>query len=289
MKRTLSLSVIALTILATSCGGEKQTKPSTEETLQMTQAELAQAVADQDSLLTLMNDISAGMTRIKELENILATPSLNNETPDQRQQIRDDIAAIQNELQARRDRLDALETKLRKSQSQNATLQKSIETLRAQIDEQDRTISSLKSSLADANMHIENLTRNVDSLTSTVAIVNQEREEVENRNTDLSNELATCYYALGSKNELKEHKLIETGFLRKTKVMPDDYEASYFTRADKRTLNLLPLHSTKAKVLTNQPADSYTIETDAQGMKSLRITDSNRFWAISNFLIVQID
>lgn len=290
MKRTLSITVIALAIIASSCGGDKPKQPSTEETLQLTQSELAQAVADQDSLLSLMNDISAGMARIKELENILTSPSaLNNETPDQRQQIKDDIQSIQNELQARRDRLDALEKKLRKSQNQNSILQKSIETLRAQIDEQDKTIASLRTSLAEANIHIEALTRNVDSLNSTVAIVDQARQEAEDRSQNLSNELATCYYAMGSKSELKEHKLIETGFLRKTKVMPGDFEASFFTRADKRTLSLLPLHSAKAKVLTNQPADSYTIESDANGMKSLRITNPERFWEVSNFLVIQTD
>lgn len=290
MKRTLSITVIALAIIASSCGGDKPKQPSTEETLQLTQSELAQAVADQDSLLSLMNDISAGMARIKELENILTSPSaLNSETPDQRQQIKDDIQSIQNELQARRDRLDALEKKLRKSQNQNSILQKSIETLRAQIDEQDKTIASLRTSLAEANIHIEALTRNVDSLNSTVAIVDQARQEAEDRSQNLSNELATCYYAMGSKSELKEHKLIETGFLRKTKVMPGDFEASFFTRADKRTLSLLPLHSAKAKVLTNQPADSYTIESDANGMKSLRITNPERFWEVSNFLVIQTD
>jgi len=288
MKRTLSISIIALTILA-SCNSEKKSRPSTEDALKLTQSELAQAVADQDSLLNLMNDISAGMTQIKELEHILATPSINTETPDQRQQIKDDIAAIQQELQSRRDRLDALESKLRKSQNQNSTLRKSIETLRTQIDDQDKTIATLRTSLADANTHIENLTHDIDSLNSTVAIVNQAREEAENKSNDLNNELAACYYALGNKNELKNHKLIETGFLRKTKVLPGDFESSYFTRADKRTLSLLPLHSSKAKVLTNQPEDSYTIETDAQGMKNLRITDTNRFWELSNFLVIQID
>lgn len=290
MKRSFSIPVIALAILA-SCSGEKnQKQPTTQETLQLTQSELAQALADQDSLLSLMNDISTGMTQIKELESILSTPSaLNSETPDQRQQIKDDIIAIQHELQSRRDRLDALEKKLRNSQSQNSTLKKSIETLRAQIDDQDKTISSLRESLAQANIHIESLSRDVDSLNSTVAIVNQEREEIETRNTELTNELATCYYALGNKKELKDHKLIETGFLRKTKVMPDDFETTYFTRADKRTLSLLPLHSKKAKVLTNQPSDSYTIESDAQGIKSLNITNPDRFWSVSNFLIIEID
>ena len=287
MKRTLTISVATLLILA-SCG-QKENKPSTEETLQLTQSELAQAVANQDSLLSLMNDIASGMSQLKELEHILSSPTISTETPDRRQEIKDDIAAIQKELEARRDRLDALERSLKKSQSDNSTLRKSIETLRAQIDDQNSTITSLRSSLAAANSHIDVLTRDVDSLNSTVAIVNQARQEVEDQNQNLSNELATCYYALGNKKELKEHNLIETGFLRKTKVMPSDFETTYFTRADKRTLSLLPLRSTKAKVITNQPADSYTIEADANGMKSLRITNADRFWAVSNYLIVQID
>lgn len=288
MKRILFIP-LATAILLSSCGNKKKLE-ETQVTLDMTRVELAQAVADQDSLLSLMNDIQAGVSQIKELENILASnTSISSETPDRRQQIKDDIASIQRELQARRDRLDALEKKLKSSNSQNATLKKSIETLRAQITEQDNTINSLRSSLAKANNHIETLTRDIDSLTSTVAIVNQAKEEVENQNTNLTNELAECYYAMGNKKELKEHNLIETGFLRKTKVMPEDFETSFFTKADKRTLSLLPLHSKKAKVLTNQPSDSYSIETDENGMKSLKITNQERFWEISNFLIIQID
>ncbi len=288
MKHTLIIAASTL-VLLTSCGQKKKLE-ETQATLDMTRTELAQAVADQDSLLSLMNDIQSGVTRIKELENILATgTSINAETPDRRQQIKDDIATIQKELQARRDRLDALEAKLKDSNNQNSTLRKSIQTLKEQIADQNNTIKSLQESLNKANVHIETLTRDVDSLTSTVAIVNMAKEEVENKNNDLTNELATCYYALGNKKELKEHNLIETGFLRKTKVMPSDFETSFFTKADKRTLSLLPLHSKKAKILTNQPTDSYTIQTDENGMKSLLITDTTRFWEVSNFLIIQID
>lgn len=288
MTRTLTITTAAILLLA-SCGQKKQLQ-ETQETLDLTRVELAQAVADQDSLLSLMNDIQSSVSQIKELENILNSGnSLNAETPDRRQQIKNDIAALQNELQNRRQRLDALEAKVKDSSNQNSTLRKSIQTLREQIADQNNNIKSLQESLAKANVHIEKLSRNVDSLTSTVAIVNMAREEVEIKNNDLTNELATCYYALGNKKELKQHNLIETGFLRKTKVMPNDFETSFFTKADKRTLTLLPLHSAKAKVLTNQPTDSYTIETDDNGMKSLHITDAEKFWAVSNFLIIQID
>ena len=70
--------------------------------------------------------------------------------------------------------------------------------------------------------------------------------------------------------------------------MEGDFEKSYFTKADKRTLSVIPLHSKKAKILSKQPAGSYVIE-DNGGVKTLRITNATKFWELSNFLIVQID
>ena len=106
---------------------------------------------------------------------------------------------------------------------------------------------------------------------------------------ELTDELNTCYYAIGSKKELQDNNIIKTGFLRKTKIMQGDYEMSYFTAVDKRNLTQLPLHSKKAKVMTNQPADSYRIQDGNGGMKVLVITNPTKFWNASNFLVIQID
>ena len=70
--------------------------------------------------------------------------------------------------------------------------------------------------------------------------------------------------------------------------MQGDYEMSYFTKADKRTLKTIHLNSKKAKVMTNQPADSYKIE-DNNGQKTLVITDPTRFWNTGNFIVIEID
>ena len=95
-------------------------------------------------------------------------------------------------------------------------------------------------------------------------------------------------YTDKAKKELKQQKIIETGFLRKTKVMEGDYTKSYFTKADKRTLNSIALHSKKAQVMSKHPADSYAIE-DAGGQKVLHILNPNKFWELSNYLVVKID
>lgn len=288
--RKLSFLAIS-TLVLTACGGKDgAVKGEADGTLQAQRDSLQEALANQDSLLVLVSEISAGMDEIKSLENILAsTTNLTAETTDRRQKIKDDMMAIQNELNQRRQRLAELEGRLNQSNANNANLRRAISTLKGQIAEQVSTIESLRGDLASANIYIDKLTQSNDSLNATVETTLEQKNVLEEEKTALTNELNTCYYVIGSKSELKDHKIIETGFLRKTKIMPEDFEHSYFTTADKRQLVALPLHSKKAEVLTNQPSGSYVISTDSDGSKVLTITNPDRFWSTSNYLVIKID
>lgn len=288
MKKIITLALTALLIASSSCSNKKEEELRQQQALnEATNEELRSAVADRDQLLGLVNEISSGMDQIKQLENILAV-NASNETPGQRDQIIADIAAIQQTLTQRRERLAELEKKLNSSSLTNSNLKKTISQLQSQIDSQTREIETLRGNLDEAKVHIEKLNTQVDSLSTTVTTVVAERDSTDNANTELANELNTCYYAIGNKSELKENRIIETGFLRKTKIMEGDFDRNFFTKADKRTLTQIDLNSTKAEVLTNQPAGSYSID-DANGHKVLRITNPALFWSLTNYLVIKID
>lgn len=286
------ISFAALTTAIAGClwsCNQKTGESTVSETGFTVRDSLEMAIANQDSLLMLINDISSDMASIKGMEQILGDPTtLKEDSPSKRQQIRSDMAAIQATLQQRRERLEELEKKLKATNSNNVTLSKTIETLKNQITDQENTITDLRGKLSQANIQIADLSERVDSLSSTVTAVTEAKDQAEETNVKLADELNMCYYAIGSKKELKQYDIIKTGFLRKTKVLPEDFDTSYFHRADKRTLTTIELHSTKAKLVTDQPSDSYTIE-DVDGQKVLRITNTARFWDKSNYLVVQID
>lgn len=219
---------------------------------------------------------------------IVSSPAgLNGETPSQKQQIANDMQAIKAALADRRQRLAELESKLKNSSAENKTLLQTIENLKAQIEQNEVTIQTLTKQLSDAHIQIKTLTVAVDSLNTTVAQEKAGKEKAQEEATNLTTELNTCYYAIGSKKELESHNIIQSGFLRKTKILQGDYQMSYFTAIDKRTSPKIQLYSKKAKVLTNQPKDSYEIKEDEKGMKVLEITNPSRFWASSNFLVIQ--
>ncbi|MDE6453315.1 MAG: hypothetical protein K2L27_03835 [Muribaculaceae bacterium] len=289
MRKTI-LAGLGIALLLGACAKEDQSEQEHKQAIaDASKVELQNAVADRDQLFLLVNEISQGMDQIKALENILTVnASSNGETASQRERIQADIAAIQKALQERREKLAELEKKLNNSTLTNNNLRNTIATLRGQIDSQSTEIETLKSSLNEATARIGELNTAVDSLNTEVSTVTAQKDEAEQQSVDLANELNTCYYAVGSKKELKEREIIETGFLRKTKIMEGDFDRNFFTTADKRTLTTIALHSDKAKVLTNQPEGSYVVE-DQNGQKVLRITNPASFWSLSNYLVIQVD
>lgn len=289
MKRSfLFFAVIALMCLA-ACNGNKTDNTGNDSIVAQFNDSLLIANAEKDSLLSLINDINEGMMQIRDMEKIISASNLNAETPNKKQQIMDNMALIQQALQDRREKLAALERRLKNSSGNSSQLQETIDGLKKQLEEQQATINQLTEELRKAHIEIQSLNTTVDSLNVANQTIAEQKEEAEVKSEQLANELNTCYYVIGSKSELKEHKIIETGFLRKTKVMEKDYEIEYFTKGDKRTLAEIPLYSKKAKIYTKHPADSYEIVTADDNTKTIVITNPTKFWELSNFLVVQID
>ena len=267
----LVITLVAMALMP-SCSNQSEQEQTTREDSINTELSdsLATAMAEKDSLMALMNDINEGMNQLKELQDVVSVQNLNGETPD------------------RKKRLAELEKRLRQSQNYNDEMRKTIQTMKQQLENQQATIDDLTNQLAQAHIVINTLNTRVDSLNTVNTEVREEKARAQEETTRVTNEMNVCYYAIGNKKELKQNNIIETGFLKKTKIMEGDFEKSYFTKADKRTLSVIPLHSKKAKLLSKHPKNTYQMVDDGN-VKSLHITDPARFWELSNYLIVQVD
>ncbi len=89
--------------------------------------------------------------------------------------------------------------------------------------------------------------------------------------------------------ELKKNGLLEKKFLGQTKVLKGEFNESYFTKADKRSLSVIPTGSKKVKIWTNMPEDSYTIKENEDKTKTIEITNPKEFWSMTPFLVIQVD
>ncbi|MFG6386377.1 MAG: hypothetical protein K1V80_07910 [Muribaculaceae bacterium] len=279
-------SLIAM--LISSCSNKEQATGQ-QSLMEASKQELAAALEERDQLLAIVKEITVSMDQIKHLERIMSVAgSQSLEKPDQRAQLLSDMAAVKEALKQRRNRLVELENRLQESALYTDDLKSTIEALRNQIDGQSLEIEGFREQLLKANEHINTLNKEVDSLNTTVENVNNSLDEAQATSARLENELNTCYYVVATKSQLKEHHIIETGFLRKSKLLKGDFDNGFFTTGDKRKMDTLDLRSNKVKIFTNHPEDSYIIE-EVDKNKILTITNHEKFWSLSNYLVVQIE
>lgn len=282
------LFIAILTLLIVSCGN-KNSRNSPLELAEISKQELADAIQERDSLILLMGDISRSMDQIRHLENIMMmTNARNGENPTQRSQILKDLNVLQSVIRQRRNQLENLEMKLKSSVFYGQQLESVVSEIKSQLIFQTTEIETLRNQLASAKETIGALDRQVDSLSSTISFVSSQRDSMQNTSQALEDALNTCFYVVATKSELRKHGIIETGFLRKTKLMKGDFDKGFFVISNKRTLRSLPLGSNKARILTNHPDGSYEI-TDTEEGRSVYIKDPIRFWETGNYLVVQIN
>lgn len=298
-----SFSILVLAALAaifslTACHSGENKDDATQvnqdslKNLMLTDS-LATIQAEKDTLASIMAEVSDGMNRIMDMQNVMATQNVSAESADKKAELRNNMLLIEQTVAKQQQRLTQLENRLKNSTIYTDEMKRQVATLKKQIANQEKLIADLTQQLQAAHVTISNLNNRVDSLntvnTQTTNALNNEtaeRKKAQEESVRLANEMNTCYYVVGSKKELKAQKIIQTGFLRKTKVMEGDYTQSYFTKADKRSLNAINLHAKDAKVLSKHPAGSYVIENQG-GQLVLHITNAAKFWELSNYLVVQ--
>ncbi|MBL0342551.1 MAG: hypothetical protein IPP71_17605 [Bacteroidetes bacterium] len=262
--------------------------------------EMEQALVERDSVLMMSeakdSSINAFLETLSEIETNLDSITQNQEAismasgdkmefnKDIRERINQNIGIINQLLEKNKLMLGSLNEKLRKSNINIGSLKKMIEQLNADIAQKDAELASLNIQLSDYRLMVDNLNRSMDSLN----VMNQQKETVINDKTTLLN---TAYWAIGNYKQLKASNILnkQGGFLGmgKEKVLKKDFNNDGFNLIDITKVQSFDINNKTAKIVTNHPSDSYTLQKDAKGIiLKLEITDPTRFWKASKYLVI---
>lgn len=287
MKKSFILLGIGALMLASCSGNSKKIAEDSARIAELS-AEYAEASSFNDSLMLLMGDIYTGLDSINMQEGLLYSMG-SGENVDRRAEIRQNLANIKARLASNKALLDKMEGQLKASGNENSVLSKTISQLKGRIAKQDERIAQLENDLTAAKGQIEQLNTQVAEGQEQVKAETAAKEEAQAQTVAAENAANTVYYAIGTNKELKKNGLLEKKFLGQTKVMKGDFNESYFTKADARSLSVIPTGSKKVKIWTNMPESSYTIVENSDKTKTIQITNPKEFWSITPYLIIQVD
>lgn len=246
-----------------------------------------------NKMLESMGSIEENLKTIKEKEQIISRKSMTGEVAGtSADQINEDIKLIYELMVQNKERIKNLEDQMKKAGADNKYLQKIISGLNAQLQEKSEEIARLNEQLHEKNVQIEQLNYTVGGLNQKVDSISTVSARTSEELTSTKDNLNTAYYALGTKKELKEKSIINREgflFLGEDKVLSNEFEQKYFNAIDIRTTQTIKTDHKKAEILTPHPQGSYELKTESDETLTLVITNAEKFWSISKYLVIQVN
>lgn len=277
--------------LTTACNTKKEKEQESVDpnaaTIDSLKQALAQSQNESSDLIETLSQIQDGFDQINEAEGRVNVQTRQGEGAN-KQVIMDNMAFIQRTLKLNRELISNLRQQLRSANQSDARskakLEEMVNNFSKQLEDKDKEIEALRQQLADKDIQIAAQGEQINSLNDNVSNLNRQNEEKARTVAAQDKALNTAYYVFGTKKELREQRILKGGDVLKG----NDFNKDYFTRIDLRVTKVIRLYSKSAKLMTNHPAGSYTLEKDAQGQYVLRITNPQQFWSVSKYLVITV-
>ncbi|GAB1416077.1 hypothetical protein MASR2M117_14830 [Paludibacter sp.] len=279
-----------LSVLLFSCNY----KSNDYETLQAERDSIAREKeamkAEMENYFSTINLIEQNIEKIKNAEKTLSLQQIGDETDiDSRNKINDDLIFINEMLKANRDEIESLKKKLKNSNYKFSELERTVTRLTKALEEETLKVKALQIELSKKDSLITELNINIDDLSSNIENLESEKVEHISKIKEQDETIHTAWYVFGTRKELKEQKIITSdGWFKPSRVLEHDFNKSYFVRIDARKTKSIPLYSLRAKILSTHPKSSYTLEKE-NGTFTLLITDTQEFWSVSKYLVIEVD
>jgi predicted nucleic acid-binding Zn-ribbon protein len=238
--------------------------------------------------LQTFDQVQKGLNTIKEKENLITVNSASGVefTQVRKEQIMQDISAINTLLEDNRKKLASLNAQMRNSGREIKGLKEMIATLEAKIIVSENEITALKATLNEKDLQIGSLNMLASELQTTVA---QQTETI----GEQVSEMNTAWLATGTFKDLKEKGLVskEGGFLGlgRTETLTEDFIDSLFAQVDITEIKTIPVNSQDARLITEHPSGSYAMVQESENMIAyIEIKDPAQFWKISKYAVVEV-
>ncbi len=290
MKKLIIMLAAVMALTVTSCDTKKEKQEQTntaDATIDSLKRVIAQTQNESNDLMGTIEQIQEGFRQINEAEGRISSENNQGEGSD-RQAILENMAFIQSRMQQNRELIANLREQLRTSNRNNAqmkgTLEEMVANFEKQLNDKSRQIDSLRNELQQRDVRIAEQDRQISALNENVTNLSSANEQKTQAMAAQEQELNTAYYVFGTKKELREQNILKRNDVLKS----DDFNKDYFTKIDIRVTKVIKLYSKKAELKTSHPAGSYTLDKDAQGQYTLRITNPQSFWSVSRYLVIVV-
>lgn len=276
-------------------------KKSQIDVLNQQNATLNETIELRDSLVNEMTgtfeQIEENLTFVRnKREQMVLKPKEGQEN--QKEMLVADIKMMNEMLEESSKKIEELEKKLKSSGFEIKSFKNKIAQLNKSIEEQDNSIQQLRAEIEQRDYKINEMGTQLVTLQTDIAVKEDSLLSKSRSIADKSqiivereNEINKAFVAVGTHDQLIKNGVLtkEGGFLGigKNIVIRDDLNQKYFTQLDIRNTNQFALNSKKVKLISEHPANSYTLVEENDKIAYLEIENPTEFWKLTKYVIVE--
>ena len=289
-----SLIVFAGLVACTSCEDVKRPAPK-REAINVTPPSRENEAISQ--LTASIDEISDNLDLISSQEAMLCKTT---EHANKKSKIIQQIKGLGTLLAEKQKQIDKLLSEKNKqtevSSDKSGTIEKlykMIEFLASQLKEKGARMAELEAVANRKDVSVDQLkyivlnqSNSVDALRykfdMSVAEDNKPRVKAVKREEQPKD----VFYIIADKQTLKDKGLLKTTLFSK-KINNNNITEENFVKGNRNELTTLTIKSTSPKILSPNPESSYRLTTNEDGTTTLTITNADKFWNVSRYLIIQ--
>lgn len=264
-------------------------------------ASLYETIELRDSLVNEMTatfeEIEENLTFVRNKRDQMVLKPQEGQA-NQKKMLVDDIKLMNEMLAASSTKIEELDKKLKNSGFEIKSFRNKIAQLTKSIEEQDSSIQELRAEIEQRDYKISEMGTQLATLQTDIAVKEDSLLSKSQAIADKSqiivekeNEINKAYVAVGTHDQLVKHGVLteEGGFLGigKNVVIRDDLNQNYFTKLDIRNTNQFPINSKRVKLISEHPANSYTLVEQGDKIAYLEIENPDEFWKLTKYVIVE--
>jgi uncharacterized protein YoxC len=286
MRTILFLAVLALIVGGCSTRTEELEKQNAalESSNKQLSADVAVREEYVNHLTEAINDVYASVeeARAKERSILKESNSMESGIASERAHDKADmierLGEIRTVLRDNRAKLDKLQAKLASSARQYAGLQKMVASLKATIEERDKSIAELTT-------RVEGLQHDVAQKTE---VINQKDSVIDTQ----YRQITTTYYITGTRHELEEKGIIKKeggflwGLLGSTTMLASGFDERLFRPMNKEVNMAIQVKGKIDQILPQRSAQTYSAEKISEEQSLLTIAQPADFWKDKYLVII---
>jgi len=297
--KTKALHIIAISvILMASCKNDTVSDDTDLKKITAQRDSVIRVAAEKDSsinaFISSFAEIENNLVSIKQKEEMLSFHSKKNIELSRsvKSQVNENIKIINDLMEKNRQKIASLNAQLKDANYTINQLKGLVDILVTNINNKNHDLIALNKALTENGKM---------TLALNTAMVDFGAQSVRKTDTinQISQKLNTAYYIIGDASHLKEKNIVteKGGFFSPNQYekLNPDFNITEFTKIDAKQTKNIKITGKTVKLITNHPSSSYKLESSNEKRsnnnttQNLVISDAEKFWSESKFLVIMTD